>query len=182
MDAPSISPVIEEKLDEYDPDTIVEFSTDEVITVTAEEILEAVKLNGLTLRRGGWFGKEGTTVPYKDSGSPINIRVTTSACILGQGAINLGITGESLARALNDIEVEIPTRQLNPVGYDGKLGNYIMELNDSTQTQYRWMLVALKNALKKALTDDRKFRVVTEAHFIQRKGTKTISVIGRKRG
>jgi len=59
--------------------------------VTVAEVLEAIEKNGYKHIRGQWWGTEWNDGPA----------VITSACVMGQAALNLGVSNSDLESKLN---------------------------------------------------------------------------------
>jgi len=93
-----------------------------VITVTYAEIRDAIIKNGFEHIRGSWF-----TYGYGN--------IVVGACVLGQGARNLGVYSNSVDEALNEIYIpksKIPINVRNHFGDKGAgLGTILIEMNDS---------------------------------------------------
>lgn len=89
--------------------------------ITIEEVLDAMEANNIPLKRGGWFdGNRETKIG--------------AACILGQTAINLGITESSLTQLL-DLAVKHSY-------------NTIIRWNDSDRLEYEVMVRRARELLK----------------------------------
>ncbi len=63
--------------------------------ITGRDIIEAIKKNGFNHSRGRWFGKSDKRI----NGQYVRgSTVITSACVMGQAAINLGVDYTSLSK------------------------------------------------------------------------------------
>lgn len=65
-----------------------------------QDFIDAIEANHIPHKRGGWFDN--------DSHSKIG-----AACILGIACINMGVTSNSLTKALNKIESGSSTRMIS---------------------------------------------------------------------
>jgi hypothetical protein len=110
------------------------------IEVTVDQIIEAVEQNGFIHCRNGWFKKE-YNADYGER--PIN-----EACIMGQVAINLGVTSDSLESGLNKLGT-VSNKWLKHFsgddGYEFGIAEAAIQYNDGSKLSY--------NAIAKKLRD-----------------------------
>jgi hypothetical protein len=95
--------------------------------ISVADVIKAAEENGFVFFKG-WHDSKYDAKEKK--------QVISKACVLGQAAINLGISGPSLRTALDNIAADWTTP-----------GSDIMKYNDNAATSYRQALAFLKKTL-----------------------------------
>lgn len=89
--------------------------------ISVQDVLDAIEQDNVPLHRGGWF-----------SGSPDSL--VGEACILGQAAVNLGVTTASIQNVLDKAKTGTSAR--------------IISMNDTDYANYAYMVSKARELMK----------------------------------
>lgn len=119
-----------------------DYTERDIVRVRVSTVIKAIEKNGYVHYRGGWF---------QERYGPGFNRHIVGACILGQGALNLGITSGSMREAMKTIE--------------DRFDDEVITMNDIKKMPYERMVEIIK---EKAIKNKAMNKLVTvyKEHYL----------------